>query len=163
MAQSKQVKMIFVILAIFIIIVAGYVLFAKDKNFIIKTGSENDKENNVQVKQVDLNTANIKNVLPENFPPNIPIETEGIFESYSVVYKTQGVTQYTVSYISTKTKNLKWDEYSLFMTKENYKYQDTTNKKDGILSGSKDNGLLSVIISERDNKTVVQLSFVVKQ
>lgn len=167
MEQNTQTKTILIALLVLLILAAGYFWFTKQNTYkptttatetVSKTTTVKPKEN-VDVKQTDLNVSNTEAKLPSGFPTNIPVEISGIFESYSAVYKDHGVTQYTVGYNSSASKDSKWDEYKTFMTKEGYKFdENSTSKSKGVLSGTKDSNSLLIVVSEKENKTVVQIS-----
>ena len=166
MEQSTQTKTILVALLVLLILAGGYIWFKNYKGHEsvapagkIISDTETKPKDNVEVTQVDLNAENTEVRLPEGFPTNIPLEISGIFESYSAVYETQGVTQYTVSYNSSASKSAKWDEYNSFMTKESYAFdKNATSKSQGTLSGTKDKDSLLAVVSAKGDKTIVQLN-----
>lgn len=122
----------------------------------IVTPVEVDK--NIEVIETDI--AETGQAVPLGFPESIPVESNNITESVRVAYKEQGVTQYTVSYTSMKSRESLWDLYSGYMGKAGFTVDKTTSSKSlGQLSGNKGNDTLSVAISDHGGVALVQLNY----
>lgn len=149
-----------------IVIVGGYLLVTKgfgtspSQKYTMTPTPEKDISTSVQSgAQVGGNQA----VVP-GFPASIPVESKGIFESYKTEYAAQGVTQYTVSYKSTKTQSALWDIYNTYFTGAKFDLSSSVNNKaNGILYGTKGNVGLFVTISASGNQNVVHLNYVEKK
>ncbi|MBX4195881.1 hypothetical protein KW796_02950 [Candidatus Parcubacteria bacterium] len=96
--------------------------------------------------------------LPVGFPKGIPVEVPNITESYRVAFNSRGITQYSVSYTSVKTKDALWDLYSAFMKSSGYDIDKGSSKSLGQISGTKNNDSLSIVISSNSSVSMVQLS-----
>lgn len=118
----------------------------------------------VSVTKPDISASSVSK-LPAGFPTSIPVETANITESYRAVYNERGVTQYTVSYTSLKTRDALWDAYSSYMKGAGYTLDTgTTSKTSGNISGTNaSNDTLSVILSSRSGTTLVQMSLLDRQ
>ncbi len=98
--------------------------------------------------------------LPKGFPTDIPVEATTVGDSYKAFYEKVGVTQYTVSYTSNKTKNELWDIYDKFMQGAGYTIQPYSSvKSTGQISGMKGDDSLSIIISSQKSVSLVQISY----
>ncbi len=129
--------------------------------------NQNTKENMV-LTRVDLATATGQNTLPDGFPKEIPVETANITDGHKVVFPDRGVTgrgitEYTIEFISSKSKGEVYDMYEAFMPASGYRFgEGNRSKEKGILYGRSNSGDLSIVISEKDGKTNVHLT-VLKQ
>lgn len=98
--------------------------------------------------------------VPLGFPESIPVETNNITESLRVAYKEQGVTQYTVSYTSVKSRESLWDSYSSYMNKAGFAVDKASSSKSlGQLSGTKGSDTLSIVVSDHGDVTLVQINY----
>ena len=122
--------------------------------------SMTEVEKGIEVTKTDITQAGISK-LPTGFPSAIPVEAPNVTESYRTVYKERGVTQYTVSYTSLKSRDALWDIYNDYMRSANYTLDTSaTSKSLGQISGTTaNNDTLSIIISARSGFTLVQISF----
>ena len=117
----------------------------------------------VEVTKTDLNQGGTSK-LPAGFPTKIPVEIANITESYRALYANRGVTQYTVSFTSLKSRETLWNIYSDFMKSDGYKIDATaTSKSAGQVSGDKDNDTLSIVISVRGGLSLVQINLLDRQ
>lgn len=102
--------------------------------------------------------------LPAGFPADIPVELEGIVESYARTYPSNDMVQYTVSYHSAESMDVKYEEYDNFMTEASYGFsEDGKDQEHGYLYGTRENDDLSVtvsVISETDAETLVQVTYI---
>lgn len=155
--QSSNKKVILLVVLFVILLVVAFLMQPGKKK---EQANENTKEN-VLLTRVDLTTATGENKLPSGFPEDIPIETVGITNSYKAVFPDRGITgrgitEYTVSFISSKSKGEVYDMYEKFMVDSGYKFlPENQSKEKGILYGRNDSGDLSVFISEENSKTAV--------
>jgi hypothetical protein len=117
----------------------------------------------VEVTKVDTAEPGISK-LPAGFPSSIPVEQANISESYRVVYSERGVTQYTVSFTSLKSKEALWDSYNDYLKSSGYSIDSSlTAKSQGQISGNKEGDSISVIISLRNGISFVQLNLLDRQ
>lgn len=151
-------KVLIAALLLIILALLAYVLLR-----VNPTGQQVTQEN-VQVNAVDLNNAQTPSEkLPSGFPEIIPIEVNTVEESYSADYPDRGFTQYTVSYLSAKSRDEKRAEYDAFMTANGYVFGTEVNENPNApiyMNGKKGNDELTVVIATKNEKTSVTLSFV---
>jgi hypothetical protein len=118
--------------------------------------------NNVEVTKADI-SAGSQTKLPEGFPTAIPIEQASITDSFRAVYKDQGVTQYTVSYTSKKTKDELWTIYTNYLAGASYKIDAAnTNKTLGSIRASSDKNTISITISSNTSGSKVDVSLLAR-
>lgn len=163
--QNSHKTLIYSIIALVILLVVVVFLATISKK---SPNGKIDKpevtKENVVVSKVDLNSASGKDKLPQGFPTFIPVETSDAFESYSASYPERKLTQYTVSYKTSKSVADKYDEYLSFMTKNGFTFtRDGQNKVAGTLYGTKNGDDLLVVVSKSDDKTSVQISYLDRQ
>ncbi|MHB1330484.1 MAG: hypothetical protein ACYCY6_00740 [Minisyncoccota bacterium] len=117
----------------------------------------------VQVTETNITQGGISK-LPSGFPSSIPVETINVKESYRVDYTDKGVTQYTVSYASMRTSGELWAVYYDFMNEEGYLIdEDVTSESLGQVTGFFNNDSLSVVISNQDGRSLVQMNLLVRK
>ncbi len=117
-----------------------------------------EEKNSVEVTKTDITKTGSK--LPQGFPSDIPVETVTTGESFKAVYSDIGMTQYTLSYTSKKTKDQIWTIYDDYMKEAGYVVDKLSSSKSlGQISGTKQNDILSAIISSYNGTSLVQLSF----
>ena len=99
--------------------------------------------------------------LPAGFPPDIPVERAGLTESYSTPYAAQHVTQYSVSYTSSQSKDAVWKTYTDFLASAGYTTDaKATSKAAGLIVASKGGNDLNVVITSHGQTTLVQISYI---
>jgi hypothetical protein len=127
------------------------------------TSSQPTTQEEVIVTKVDTAEPGVSK-LPAGFPSGVPVEQANVSESYRVVYSERGVTQYTVSYTSLKGRDALWDIYNDYLKSAGYSVDSgLTSKNQGQISGNKDGDSLSVIISQRNGVSFVQLNLLYRQ
>ena len=117
----------------------------------------------VVVETVDVSAAKTEaDKIADGFPPNIPIETQGIISSDSKSYTDRPIpiTLYNVTYSTTKSASDKYIEYLNYMTKNGYDFGTTgKNEKSNSLYGTKEGKTLLIIASTVGGKTTVQIAY----
>jgi hypothetical protein len=123
--------------------------------------TETDK---VLIEKTDLSaSAGAVDKLPSGFPADVPSETVGIFESYKAFYKEKDVTQYSVSFYSDSPVDNKYNEYKSFFVNDGYALQDDSlDSTQASLYASRNGRSVSIVISIKDGKTIVQLTVLQK-
>ncbi|MEK7194411.1 MAG: hypothetical protein AAB660_01845 [Patescibacteria group bacterium] len=117
-----------------------------------------EKKNTVEVTKTDITKTGSK--LPQGFPSDIPVETVTAGESYKAQYSDIGMTQYTVSYTSKKSKDEIWTIYNDYMNGAGYAVDKVSSSKSlGQISGTKQNDIFSAIVSSYNGISLVQLSY----
>jgi len=164
MEDSQHTKTIYAVIAIVVLIFAGWFVL-KGRDSIPTESPVPNKQDNAPVNVVVTKTPEIKGVLsaPPGFPQSIPFEKAGIIESAITEFPDQGAKQFTLSYNSTKSVGAKYTEYKTYMQKMNYKITEgDKNAAVRAIYGVKTEANLSVVISAANGKTLVQLSYLVK-
>ena len=166
--MQQQTKTLFATAVVIIILVLVSVWFmGRSKNPYTTpqatTTADNTTEvkprSDVVVKQAEPTDTGKSLKLPAGFPTTIPVEPTNITESFSAFYQTHNTTQYTVGYTSSESVATKWDQYSAYMTQAGYTFlKDGTSNSRGTLLGTKDKDKLSIVITTKDNKTLVQIT-----
>ena len=162
MEQQEQTKTLTAISILLVVIALGYLIFIKyDKNE--ESPDNNLNTNAEQITEEHTSTVNGILLAPKDFPESIPFEGGNVTESVTTVYPDQKIRQLTASYLSSKTVSQKYAEYKDYMTKAGYEVEegDPNASVRGIF-GTSENANLSVVISVRDGKTLVQLAYVLK-
>ncbi|MDB5194632.1 MAG: hypothetical protein JWN50_646 [Parcubacteria group bacterium] len=169
--HGKETRVILPALLLVLIIVGGYYWYASRNSgsqpAVVSTATTTPTATGpaagVEVAKTDL-TPGVLTKLPAGFPASIPVEQATITESYKAVYTEHGVTQYTVTYTSTKTKDALWKIYTDFGTAQGYKINATsTDKTKGVLDLQKGNNELNAVITAQGGSTLVQLNYVERQ
>jgi hypothetical protein len=150
-------------LLIVLIIAGGYYLSqVRNGGHLVQVPSKASSQIAVTGQFGKTSSATSK-VLPTQFPANIPVETKNITENYKVAYNNTGLTQYTVSYTSAKTKTALWSVYNTYMKANGYDLNaKLTNQTKGTLSGTHANTSLVVVISSTSAGSLVHLTYIVK-
>lgn len=162
--QNSHKTLIYSAIALIIVLLVVVFLATISKKSPSNTQKPEVTKENVLVNKVDLNSTSDKEKLPQGFPAFIPVETKDAFESYSASYPERKITQYTVSYKTSKTVSEKYDEYLSFMTKNGFTFSnDGQNKETGTLYGTKNGDDLLVVVSKSEDKTSVQISYLDRQ
>lgn len=162
--ELQQTKTIYAVIGILLVLVAGYFLFTKDRATITEdVATSGDAGSKPMLVEVE-NTQMINGILPEpqGFPRDIPLEKGVITESAVTSYPEQNAQQLSVSYKSSKTVNQKYTEYKNYMTKAGYIVTEGQAGSPRAIFGTKADVNLSVVVSSRDGKTLVQLSYLLK-
>lgn len=156
-------RVILPILIMLILLAAGYVWYSSRGGSGELERVEETPAEGVEVEHIDLNTAE-GDKLPQGLPAGIPVEEEGLKESYKADYTQHGVTQYTVSYESAASVGAKWDEYNAYLASTGYELDTTTsNRATGVIRGTAGASELIVVITSRSNGSYVQLNYIVRR
>ncbi len=162
--RSSQTIILIVALFIILLIIAFAMSTLPKKNMDVNNQNGTQpvqtvqKQLQVEVKKTDLAQSQGTNRIPAGFPSNIPIDTANIYDSYTAVYPT--ATQATVSYLTDKSIADAYEVYHAYMKKEGYVFRPNgEDMKKGILYGTLSNNDLSILITTKDTKTSVQISF----
>jgi len=162
--MSPSIKFLTFLVLIVLILGAGWFYFsAKAPQTDIREEAVVEEEtediNGVKVTQANIAETGTSR-LPAGFPKDIPVEEVNVIESYRAVYTEQNVTQYTVSYTSTKSRDALWDMYNSFMKSAGFSLDTSASFKSlGQISGSKGSDGLSIVLSARSGLTLVQVSY----
>lgn len=154
---APAIIIVFVIL--FSIVVLMYVGGAK-RNTTVTTQLSEEK---TVVYKGDLNASASNQKLPEGFPVDIPVETAIMEESVKVNYTERGITQYSVVYITEKTKNAVISSYLSFFSEQGYQVSPPSigeNNGPTQVDAKKNNDDLSIVVeTTQEGKTRVLLTF----
>ena len=164
-AQSQDKKIVSVVIVILLVLVAGYVLFGKyrasNQANLPVSGDTDDESAMVVVENTPMVNGTLS--VPTNFPQEIPIERGEILESALTRYPEQNAQQLSVSYRSLRTVAQKYAEYKSYLNQAGYDITEGgANAPVRAIFGTKEAANLSVFISRADNRTLVQLSYLVK-
>ena len=165
MEQTSPIKIISTIVIILLILVAGYFIFSKYTSPTQKDSAVSDSTDSVTNIVTVENTPMVNGalVMPEGFPNDIPFEGGQISESATTRYPVQGAEQLSISYRSSKTVAKKYAEYKDYMRLSGYTITEgNVNSSPRAIFGTKEDANLSVVISNAEGKTLVQLSYLVK-
>lgn len=92
-----------------------------------------------------------KDRLPQGFPQNIPVETDSLQESIKTEFPDKKLTQYSVTYTSSKTIDDMRATYESFFKNENYVIKPQISDTPQVqIHTSKDGNDISVIIENTD-------------
>ena len=171
MEQPQQIKTISAVIIILLVLGAGFLLFLKYRIFpnpanLLTTNPStslgaSDKSGTVVVENTSLINGTLS--LPAGFPQDIPLEKGNLIESATTYYPEQNVRQLSISYQSSKTVTQKYAEYKNYMAASGYKItEENTNAPVRAIFGVKEDRNLSVALSNREGKTLVQLSYLLK-
>jgi len=161
MEHSQNIKTVTAVIIIILILIIGYVLFARYSG---NQRSLFEDKNNLPTVVVE-NTSRVDGVLPAppGLPADLPIENDNIQESVTTRYPDQNAKQLSLSYLSSKTVAEKYAEYKTYMTQAGY---DVTEGDPSLplkaIFGTKTDANLSVAISSQDGQTVVQMAYLLK-
>jgi hypothetical protein len=161
---NKNLELLGALLFLIIIIGAGY-YFSKNtsSNQLVEIPTKSSSQIAVS-GQFGNSPVAVSKVLPTQFPANIPVETGNITENYKVAYTSTGLTQYTVSYTSSKMKAALWSIYNTYLGANKYVLNaKLTNQTKGTLSGTLGNTSLVVVISPSSSGSIVHLTYIVNR
>lgn len=162
-SSNKFIGPLGLLIIILVVAVGGYYLYinSTDNRFARVPNTKPSSE--IAVSGQFGKSTSVSKALPTQFPPNIPIETGNITENYKVAYNSAGLTQYTVSYTSSKTKTALWNTYNTYMKANNYVLNTKlTSQTKGTLSGTLASASLVVVISTTPTGSLVHLTYIVK-
>lgn len=166
MEQPPQVKTVSAIVIILLVLGAGFLLLTKYRVSLDQgnPSTSNDVDGE-QAMVVVGNTPMINGVVPApaGFPQDIPLESGNLVESATTQYPREDARQLSLSYLSSKTMTQKYAEYKNYM--EQTGYQITEGSAGSSLKtiwGTKENANLTVVVSSKEGKTLVQLSYLLK-
>lgn len=154
-------KIISSILIVLVAVLGGWYLLANDERGELPNNEEvSSIADTKEITVVNTNLTETGSKLPAGFPESIPVEIANILESYRVVYNERGVTQYTVSYTSVKSRDSLWDAYNSYMKGNGFTVDTSiSTKSGGQISGTNTAGdTLFVVLSVRSGSTLVQIS-----
>jgi hypothetical protein len=159
--ESKPNHSVIVLIIIALVLIGVVYFLLKKPSSPDGTNQEEVTKENVVVKNTNLSAAGApEQKLPFGFPKSIPVELDGIVESYSAEYPERSIMQYTISFGTDDSTDTAFSEYSSFMKKNGYVFiENGENKAAGYLYGTKDNDDLSITISAQNGRTLVQMSY----
>lgn len=162
--QPHNTKTILIVVVILLIIGLGYAL-SKGKG--IKGGDPLDSENVDNTPEVVVieDTSAVDGVTPPpaGFPSDIPIETGVVLESSTTHYPELNARQLSLSYQSTKNVSEKYTEYKNYLNQAGYAVTEGSSSSPvRAIFGTKDNANLSIVISNPDGETIVQVAYLLK-
>ena len=162
-SSSQPVILISALLIILFIAVFAVSSLPK-RNAEVNLQNENQATQTIQrqleidVKKIDLTQAQGTNRLPSGFPSNIPVDTLTIYESYTAEYPT--ATQATVAYKTERSISDAYKVYHDYMKNAGYVFRPNgEDMEKGILYGKLLNNDLSILITQKDANTSVQMSW----
>jgi len=162
--RSSQTIILIIALFIIVLIIAFAVSVLPKKS--VDVNEQNGKQTiqtiqkklQVEVKKIDLAQAQGTNRIPLGLPSNIPIDIANIYDSYTAEYPS--ATQATVAYMTDRSINDAYNVYHDYMKKAGYVFRPNgENVQKGILYGALLNNDLSILITAKDTKTSVQISW----
>jgi hypothetical protein len=162
MESSLNIKKILITIVILVVLVFALSLGRRsqsDQNEL--TGNLDDSSAIVMVE----NTPVVDGVIsvPDGFPPDIPLEKDKILESSTTRYPKQSLRQLSVSYQSLEPVAQKYMEYKNYMGLAGYSLKEEEPiAPTKVISGTKGDSNLSVVISNSGGRTLVQLSYLSK-
>lgn len=164
MEQSSNTKPVRTILIAILIIGVIYFLFSDRISLKNKNKSE-ISSNTAEASMVMVENTIAKNGVlspPKGFPQDIPFEDAEIVESAVTNHPQNKIRQFSLNYLSVNTPAQKYREYVEFMDQNNFAIiQEGTNSKQRFVSGIKGNTALIISISnDKQNKTLVQISYI---
>jgi len=154
-------KKILILVLIIAALVVGAYLIANQFGSKIDS-PQGSAADGVKIEQVDLvNTLTPQERLPKGFPSDVPVETASVTQSFSADYNERNVKQSSLTYLSEKSFDEKYQEYKTFMDRNDYTYKESgPNLTVRALSGKKNNADLVVVVSDKGDKVQVQISYV---
>jgi hypothetical protein len=147
-------KLILALLVFLIVLGGGYVWYSKHykKTQLVKESAV--------VTKIDLEKAEGIHRIPAGFPQGLPLETQVVTDSSTIVYPSNNVTASVYTYSSKKSPKEVIESYKSFMNKEKYIISETLNDKGvSFINGTKDMDKLSVVVSSLHDVTLVQVSY----
>lgn len=167
-AKKTSKSVFFLVLGFVLLLIIAYVM---SSSFSHNGGGSSSKtantKENVQVQKVDLSSSQGNAKIPAGFPSNIPVETAGVFESYSATYPDHHLTQYTVNYTSASSLKDAFNTYNTFLSQNGYTTTNTIDEKtEKTLVANKGNDTLTIIVSNaggKTDKTSVYLTYISRQ
>ena len=166
MEQPQQIKTISAVVIIFLVLAAGFLLFAKYRTSLNQENSPtSDSANDESATVVVENTSIVNGVTPapRGFPQDIPLESGNLTESATTQYPRENARQLSVSYLSSKTIAQKYAEYKTYMSQAGYSLTEgNATASVRAIFGVKEDSNLSVAISSSKGKTLIQLSYLLK-
>ncbi|GEM_PF-3436030 len=166
MEQPQHTKTISAVIIILLVLGAGFLLFLKYRTLPKSenppiTDSTNRESRTVVVENTPLINGTLS--LPAGFPQDIPLERGNLIESATTYYPEQSVRQLSISYWSSRTVTQKYAEYKNYMTASGYEMtEENTSAPVRAIFGVKEGRNLSIAVSSREGKTLVQLSYLLK-
>ncbi len=162
--QPQKAKTIILVIVILLVLGIAYVLFSNyrpGQSDLPLSGNGDEGATTVVVEY----TPRVDGKLPApiGLPADFPIEKDNVIESATTKYPEQGAEQLSMNYLSSKTIAQKYAEYKAYMTKAGYEVTegDATSPIRAIF-GTKADANISVVISNSDGKTLVQLAYLLK-
>lgn len=166
MEQPQPLKTISTIVVLLLVLGAGFLLFFKYRSVPNQENLPTPDNTNHEPRTVVVENTPMVNgsfSLPAGFPQDIPIEVGNLIESATTRYPEQNVQQLSISYRSSKTITQKYAEYRNYMTVSGYQItEENGTAQVRAIFGVKEGHNLSVAISSREGKTLVQISYLLK-
>jgi hypothetical protein len=167
-AMSPSIKFLSFLVVIVIALGAGWYVVSQRQPDIDGPVTEEvvTDENTKEIDGVLVTQSSVADTgskLPAGFPRDIPVEQSNITESYRAVYTEHGVTQYTVSYTSNKSRDALWDLYNSYFKSVGYTVEQGSSKTQGQISANKGSDTISVVLSARGGVSLAQISLLDRQ
>jgi hypothetical protein len=169
--DNSIVKKVFILLAIACLVVgAAYVLSVMGGREVPRSDIKADSEEQSMVTEpvvhkLDVTAATTpEDKLPQGFPQDIPVNLETIVAGSTSAFTGRTYVQYSVSFLSDRTRAQEYQSYLSFMTNAGYEFGSAgRNPQQFSLYGTKDNDDLSITISEQSGKTLVHIGYLDRQ
>lgn len=159
--DHKEIRVILPALLVLLIIAAGYYWYINRTPSAPYTPPTSTTTPQQNTGSTSLSQIAKPLDIPNGFPTDIPVEKANLTEGYSINYKDYNVTQYTVAYTSSKTKDALWTTYNSYLITNGYKLNSlVTNKAQGVMDGTKNKDELNIVITTRGTGSYVQMTYV---
>lgn len=162
MEQSQKTRTLTAVLLIVLVLGVGYILSSK---YRASQGGESvplaEQPRKIEVE----NTAMVNGFLPApaGLPSDIPIEGDRVLESVTTKYPEQNAEQLSLNYQSQKSVAEKYAEYKQYMELAGYDVSEgDASSPVRALFGEKEDANLTVVISNSEEGTLVQLAYLLK-
>ena len=158
----KDKELVVAVLVLVIVLVGGYFWYKSAYGPVAEPKKDFDvaTAGGAKVAFGDV-TSTARSKLPPGFPKDIPVEENIVLESFRAVYEEYDFTQYTVTFVSERSFDALWAEYSGFLDSAGY-VVEIEDEKQGALKGRRGNNELTVYISPNDLGTFVTIHYVEK-
>lgn len=118
------------------------------------------KDPNVDVANFSQSANAVSAVIDAGMPSWIPVENNSVTESYKAYYKEHKLTQYTLSYVSTKSQAQVWKALADASSKAGFTLDAKAVQAKGQFIANKDGDTLMAVITPRDGGSLVQLNYI---
>jgi len=163
--KGKNIAVLLVVL----LFVVGIVYFFLNKSILspapLPPQVEEKSEEAFEIKhKYVMGESASSSKVPPGFPTEIPIEEENIIESYSVEHKNRSLTQYTVSFNTSRTPGQVYSDYEKYMTEAGYSFgRNGKDPQNYNLYGTLSNDDLSIYINFKGEKRHIVVGFIDRQ